>query len=444
MPAAPTPAEDGPQADAPTSRNGVLTRLGAIIGSHTAVDMFAAFTPPLIGVLQVRCELTDQQTAWLLGIGSLSSGLSQPISAWISDRLDSRLLGAIGLALAAVCLSSIGYAHTFASLLVLFIAGTVGVGIFHPVGASTMGQLADRLGSQRRTLGVSVFFVAGMMGGILGSLIARHVAVGGDRGFELLRWTAGPGILIAVILLLAIRHVPHRPHNHHLIVFPKGEITRRWAMVSLLYVSSALRFTVNVALIYLIVRWAEHRVEATQPDLADDEIAASGASIAATLNALMILGMAIGGMASGWVVKQGREKWPLVLAPIVCAPAVALFGVAPLWLAYGLAVLAGIGFAATVPVTLGLGQRLLPHRTSLASGLMLGGAWAVAAVGPPLAQYCLGSLELSLAVTFALTGGLLVISGLVCLPLRLDGLDLAPADSPDPPDPPAPDDVELR
>ncbi|MEE9130285.1 MAG: hypothetical protein V3T84_09720, partial [Phycisphaerales bacterium] len=88
-----------------TRTNGLLVRLTMIVGSHTTVDLFAAIVPPLIGVLQVRCELTPQQAAWLLGVGSLSSGLSQPISAWLSDRFDSRLFGAAGLALAAICLS---------------------------------------------------------------------------------------------------------------------------------------------------------------------------------------------------------------------------------------------------------------------------------------------------------------------------------------------------
>ena len=40
------------------------------------------------------------------GIGSLTSGLCQPIAAWLSDRLNSRIFAALGLALAAACLSS--------------------------------------------------------------------------------------------------------------------------------------------------------------------------------------------------------------------------------------------------------------------------------------------------------------------------------------------------
>jgi len=400
--------------------NSLLLRLTAIVGSHTTVDLFAAIVGPLIGVLQVRCELTPQQTAWLLGVGSLTSGLSQPISAWLSDRFDSRLFGAAGLVLAATCLSCIGLANDFYSLMALFICGMIGVGIFHPVGASTMGQLADQLGGHKRSIGISVFFVAGMAGGVSGSLIARQVATAGDTGFSLLRLAIVPGLFVAAILFFAIRRVPHRHHEHHLMRFQDAEIVLRWFTICLLFFGNALRFTVNMALVYLLVRWAESMVGVQHPLFTADQVAAHGGKIAGTLAALLVLGMAVGGLTAGTLVRQGREKWPLVALPIIFAPIVALFGGASLLQGYALAVLAGIGFASMIPVTLSLAQRLLPHRTSLASGIMLGGAWTIAALGPRLAQYCLGTLDLGLPGTFQLTAVLLAISGVVCLPLNSD------------------------
>jgi MFS family permease len=126
--------------------NGLVTRLGAIVVSHTLVDVYSAFLPPLLGVLEVRCKLTVVQTAWLLGIGSIASGVSQPIAAWLSDRTDTRIFGAVGLLVAAVCLSCIGLADNFATLSWLYSLGMIGSGVFHPTGAASMGQLARQIG----------------------------------------------------------------------------------------------------------------------------------------------------------------------------------------------------------------------------------------------------------------------------------------------------------
>jgi MFS family permease len=128
--------------------------------------------------------------------------------------------------------------------------------------------------------------------------------------------------------------------------------------------------------------------------------------------------MAIGGLVAGAVVRPGREKWPLVVVPLLGAPFVAIFPMAGIQAGYLLAVLAGIGFAAMIPVTMSVAQRLLPHRTSLASGMMLGGAWAVAVVGPVIAERCLEAPAIGLDRTFGLTAVLLALSGIVCLPLR--------------------------
>ena len=397
-----------------------VARLGAIVVSHGAVDVYSAFVPPILGVLELRAGLTSSQTAWLLGVGSLCSGVTQPVSAWISDHLDSRLFGALGLVLAAVCLSSIGMAENFTQLLLLYGFGMLGVGIFHPVGASCVGQIAESALSGRRSLGVSIFFIAGMAGGATGAIASARLA-SETNGFTLLGYLMIPGILIAAILHLAIRKLPHRHEEHKTIKFEPAEIRLRWEMVSLLYFGNAMRFTVNMAMVYLFVRWAQAVAATTHPEFSPEELVAFATPITGNVNAFTILGMALGGMGSGILIKQGREKLPLILVPILMAPVIALFPYAGIYGGYALAILAGVGFASMIPVTLGLAQRLLPHRTSLASGLMLGGAWAIAVAGPRLAEWCIDTesgLGFSLGTTFLFTGILLAVSGLIGLFLK--------------------------
>jgi FSR family fosmidomycin resistance protein-like MFS transporter len=405
-------------AEASAARGGITTRLGAVIVSHALVDVYSAFIAPLLGVLEIRCKLTAVQAAWLLGIGSLTSGFGQPIAAWLSDRIDSRLCGGLGLLLAAVCLSAIGLADSYWTLLPLYVLGMIGSGIYHPIGAASMGQLASQLPGNKRAIGISVFHAAGMIGGIVGSIISTRIATE-PGGFDLLRWLMIPGVVAAFGLHVIIRGSSHRHHQHRAMRFAPLEIRERWRTVIMLYISNAIRFTVNMALVYLFVRWSQEVMAQRQPAWSIEQVATEAAPLNGNLNAMLLVGMLIGGISAGALVKAGREKWPMILVPLLFAPCIAVMPQAGIGVGYVLAAGCGLAFAAMVPVSISVAQRMLPHRTSLASGLMLGGAWALAFVGPRAAEWCMASAGLSLTMTFGITAALLIISSLVCLPMDL-------------------------
>ncbi len=153
--------------------------MSSILASHSLVDVYSAFVPALLGLLEVRCQLSIQQSATLLGVGSVCSGLAQPLAAWFNDRYNSRATGPIGLGLCAVALCLIGWVTSYSALLLLYAVGMFCSGMFHPAAAATMGHL----GGRRRSLGVSLFFVAGMTGWAAGNLLAPRLAIlaGGFR-----------------------------------------------------------------------------------------------------------------------------------------------------------------------------------------------------------------------------------------------------------------------
>lgn len=405
--------EDGVESASSSVIARLRTRMAVVLVSHTLVDIYAQFIPPIVGLLEVRCELNRWQAASLLGFGSVSSGLSQPTAAWLSDRFDSRLFAPAGLAVGAVCLSCIGLANSFATLLLLYITGMIGVGMYHPVGASSVGHLSEQLGAHRRSMGVSFFFVAGMVGGISGAMLSPWITAR-PGGFDLLRWMLVPGVIVAAVLLAAIRRTPHRDHSHRVVKDLGGTIGRRWRMIIVLYFSNAMRFTTNMALFYLYVRWAQSLIAGQQPALGGEAVARDAAPIAGRLVALTIMGMALGGLTAGSLVRAGRERWPMVLTPLLMAPFIALFPFAGLWGGYGLAICAGVGFASMIPVTISLSQRLLPHRTSLASGLMMGGAWTLALTGPLIAEWMMTRSGYGLRGAFVVVASILATSGLLC------------------------------
>lgn len=381
-------------------------RLATLVTAHVIVDCFSMTVVPLLTVLEGRITITQPQGAMLLAVGSLCSGLIQPVVAAASDRWNTRLFGPLGLLAAALALSMLGFVSTYSQLLLLQAIATAGIGAFHPVGASAMGQISGR----RRSIGVAVFFTGGMVGSTLGSLLVP--AMNEAWGLRSLVWFIVPGVLGALALWVAIGSIPHRhvEADTRAAALSPSEVQRRWWSVGVLYAGNILRFTVNQAIVVLVVRWAE---AATLSAAGSTEFTTALRESSSILNgrmqAAMTIGMGVGGLLGGTLVRPGREKRVLIGSAVIGVPAIVLFPLAGPWAAVALAMLAGVGFASATPVSIAVAQRLLPHRTSFASSLMMGGAWVFAASGPLLAQ---GFIEmLGLAGAFIAVAAMLALSG---------------------------------
>jgi FSR family fosmidomycin resistance protein-like MFS transporter len=387
----------------------VALPLAAITVGHFAVDLYSAVVPSLLGVIEQHFAMSPESSAMLLGQGSLMSGLAQPLFAWLSDRWNTRVFGAIGLLMAALFICSIGWIDALPALFACYALGMIGVGMFHPIAASTIG----RLGGNKRGLAISWFFVSGMAGGFLGSLIGPELGTR-SGGLSNLLWLLLPGLAIVVMLQFSISSV-----QHNSTAASETRATNRtvsWIVVFLLYVGAATRFIVNMALVYLLVRWVEHHVVASNPGWTPKAVAAFAAPQVGRHNAALTIGMALGGLLAGSFIRPGHEKGPLLWLPILFAPSIAFLGwVSPGRLGYAACLLAGAGFSSLVPVTISMAQRLLPKQTSLASGLMLGGAWALAFLGPIMAEEVLHHFSLQTAML--VTAALLALSGLFAVPL---------------------------
>ncbi|TWU27303.1 MFS transporter [Bythopirellula polymerisocia] len=396
------------------SRPSLLARIGTaflvIATAHFVIDFLATLVPSSLGLIEVRCGLSHEQAAWLLGLGPFAAGLSQPICALISDRLRTRILIVIGIVVAGIGFGMIGLTTNSVTLSTIYVVGMVGVGMFHPIAATTAAQLHY----DRRNSATGVFFVAGMIGGVAGSFVwPRWLSDNG--GFDSLPYIVAPILLFALVVHRKLKDItPIKQHTWHTsdLSFLRGN----WTNVIVLYAASSMRYCINTALLYLFVRWTEQVVSAEHAQWSAEAVAKYSAPIVGNLNSCMIFGMGLGGLFGGALVSPGKEKGPLIWVPLFFAPLVALFPLLGIQISYLIAVFAGIGFASMIPVSVALAQHLLPHRANLASSLMMGGAWVVATIGPRLAEF--GVTHFGIETTFALTAAVLAASGLICCAFR--------------------------
>ena len=388
-------AEASIQPDPPRLRG---IRAGTTIACHSVVDFFSFIPIALMPLIATRLALDETQQASVLSVGAVCSGAVQPVAAWVGDRLDTRVLATLGLATAAVCIGAVGYAKSFPDLLLLVAVGTLGVGAFHPGGAATVGHL----GGTKRSLVVALFFLTGMLGGMLSNVfspvLVNAVATGADgppdytRGLRSLAWLILPGLLGAAALAWAIHGVGHRhddAHDHHASL-TRAEQRHRWFAVWLLYLGNVVRFSTDMALAFLFIAWSQRMtLDQAGTEQLTQQLGAEASSLNGWLQASKQGGMGLLGLLAGAMLPLHRAKLALVLLPLLGSGVIAAFPTitksvpgSERWVALVLAAVAGIGFGSIIPVTIAMAQRLLPHRTGLASGLMMGGAWVFAAAAP--------------------------------------------------------------
>ena len=376
-------------------------RAAVTIGAHFVVDVFSFIGVAILPMLAVMLDLRPEQKALLLALGAVCSGIVQPIVALVSDRFDSRAIGTAGFVLAVLCIGNLGIARDFTELAILYSVGAMGIGAFHPPAAAVVGQL----GGSKRSMYIAVFFLAGMIGGIVGNVftpqfvewmtpdaVAIENGAGAKDGLLAIRWFIPVGLIAALFLAMAIHKSGHRHHAAHeqKESWNSRERFGRWFAVWVLYASNVLRFTANMALMYLYTEWAAQYVLARSgAGSMNDRLGIEASQVNGTLQASMQVGMGVGGITLGCILAARFEKAVFVILPMLGAVCIAMIPKLTAmdpeigrWMVMGASVLSGVGFGAAIPVSLSLSQRLLPHRTSLVSGLMLGGAWMLSFLGP--------------------------------------------------------------
>ncbi|MHC4786560.1 MAG: MFS transporter, partial [Planctomycetota bacterium] len=279
-----------------------------------------------------------------------------------------------------------------------------------------------------RAFALSLFVASGMAGHTLGPIIATRV--NDWFGMAHLAWFIPPTLVACVMLHRATRRTHHRPHDHQerRAALTRAQARSRWYAAALLSAQNAMRYTVNVGMFILFSYWAASRIPG-DPDAA--------AILNGNLVASLTIGMGAGALLAGRYLRPGTEKAALAATAfggaifvgsinIAGAWGQAAFGdsqlaLAPVYLAAGLA---AVGFFATIPPSVGLGQRLLPSHATLVTALLLGLGWVIGATARPLSSALLGGVKLdeawmltdaALNRAFAGFAVLLALSGILAL-----------------------------
>jgi FSR family fosmidomycin resistance protein-like MFS transporter len=362
-------------------------RLALLALAHFSIDAYSSFFSPLLPLLMTRLHMSLTRVGALVALASVASSFSQPLFGWLSDRVHRPWFVALGPPVAALFLSAIGLAPSFAMLVALLILGGIGVAAFHPQAAAIASGL-----STRRSVAMSFFVTGGTLGFSLGPLYA--VTVVGRLGLERTWIAAIPGVLMGLLLLSQFARLnPHpRPHGPRPTFAELKPVARP---LTLLYFAVVCRSAVSFGFMTFLPIHL-HRLGYS--------VAAGGA----LLTAYLALG-AMGGFFGGWLADRwgGRN---VVRASFVGAfPLYVAFLFLPDSLGLPCLILGSFLLQTSLPVNVVLGQELSPRHASTISSLLMGAAWGVGAllIGPIGALADARGLQVALlALTCLLAGGL--------------------------------------
>ncbi len=357
---------------------------------HTTNDLFSNFLTPLLPKLMAHFGVGLGTAGLLVSVYSLTGSLLQPLAGLVADRMDRRLLAAMGPVLVALGMGSLAYWPRFeALLLVLGLAG-MGSALFHAAGASLVGEYAPKA---RRGFWLSFFGSAGYLGLSLGPIVALGVV--NLFGLKALFWLTPLALFPALVLLFARSPVARKgrpPGLRDFLRVFRGDIARLWGMAT-------LRSLVFMSFSTTLPYWYAQK---GLPD-AYTALSLSVYSLSATL------GTFLGGTLSD---RLGRKRvlvqtlslgLPLYLALLLFPPA------HPLYLL--ILALAGALMNAGIPVAVALAQELEPDQTATVSGLLMGFTWGFAGlfyapIGHLIEAYGVETVLLALGVLILPAWGL--------------------------------------
>ena len=351
--------------------------MAALSGGHLAVDFASGSVPALIPFMTDRFHLGYALAAMLLLAATASSSLVQPLFGLWSDRRGALWLIPGGTMLAAVGVGGAAISPAYPLVLLLVLAGGLGVAAFHPEGA----KFAAYASGPKRASGMSYFNSGGNAGYALGAFATGQLVV----------WLGLVGGLVAMVpVLLAsvglARAVPHlsrlKPETDA-AAYDRGD-DRRKAM-ALLAVVIALRSVSWFTLLAFVPLW----IVSLGHSKGDGN----------RLLFLMLLAGAVGTLLLGPVADRIGLRPTLVITQALLAPLILVFvyvGGVPGALAL---MLVGVCIVGTFGVTMVLSQLYLPRHVGMASGLSIGLAMGIGGVAAVVLGAVADAVDLKTALT---------------------------------------------
>ncbi|HHY40040.1 MAG TPA: MFS transporter [Syntrophaceticus sp.] len=347
-----------------------LSLLFLLSFGHLVTDMTSGALPVLLPVIRSEFSLSYTAIGVIILVSNLISSVIQPLFGVWSDRKAILWLLPAGCLLAGAGLALVGFAPGYLLILFAVVINGIGVAAYHPE-ASKQSFL---ISGEKKATALSIYSVGGNIGHGLGPVMAALLLDLGGR--------PGVGIFLIVPVITAIFL------NHSLPAIKQlSDKNARGAKKDLRANPSDSRMRKGVVLVLFLVvmivilRSLVHLGMTNFIPFYVEEYLNGSKHFGALLLTVFLLSGAVGtifgGIAADWL---GRKR-VMVLSFALVTPLLWLLLISNGIWAVVFAALSGFVLISTFSVTVVYAQELIPNRVGLASGLILGFAFGVGALG---------------------------------------------------------------
>ncbi|MDR2744848.1 MAG: MFS transporter [Desulfovibrio sp.] len=335
---------------------------------HLLTDMNQGALPAILPFFIAEYGFNYTTAASLVFALNLVSSVVQPVFGAFSDKISKPWIMAVGVLLAGTGLAVAGCVTSYPLLFVSVMISGIGIAAYHPEAA----RYANMVSGRKKGTGVSIFSFGGNLGFALGPIITMWLILSfGLKGTSVL---FPPAVIMAFALYAAMNRY-QRNETITLAARNTQNDTQekdRWGAFALLCVllfsRSFIFYGMNT---FLPLYWIN---VFKQPE----HVAGSALSLFLGVGAISTL---IGGrMADRFGFQKTIRVGFFLLLPLLC---LFIFADNVVWATL---LLIPIGLALYVPFSpmVVMGQKYLPNRIGLASGVTLGLAVSVGGIAAPV------------------------------------------------------------
>lgn len=337
---------------------------------HLVTDMTGGAIPVLLPVIKSEFSLSYTAIGVIILVSNLISSVIQPIFGIWSDRKSILWLLPAGCLLAGVGLALVGFAPGYLLILLAVAVNGIGAAAYHPE-ASKQSFL---ISGEKKATALSIYSVGGNIGHGLGPVMAALLLeLGGRRGVGIFLIIS---VITAILLnnsLSAIKQLADKNASgveKDLKANPSAGRMEKGVILALCLVVMVviLRSLVHLGMTNFIPLYVEEYLKGSK-------------NFGALLLTVFLLSGAVGTIFGGLAADRIGRKRVMVLSFALVTPLLWLFLNSNGFWAVVFAALSGFVLISTFSVTVVYAQELIPNRVGLASGLILGFAFGVGALG---------------------------------------------------------------